>query len=515
MTHFTTRPKPILLAILDGWGCSDTRQDNAISLAHTPCWDALLQQYPHSQLMTSGLDVGLPEGQMGNSEVGHMNIGSGRVVMQELPRIDQAIKDGSLARNPEITAFINTLKSTGGACHLLGLLSDGGVHAHQAHIIALAKIIASAGIRVHIHGFLDGRDTPPSSAVGFVNEVEQALGSVELANIATLSGRYYAMDRDKRWERVALAYDALLQAKGENATTPLAAIEQSYAAGKTDEFVLPTVIGEYSGMNDGDGVLMANFRSDRAREILESMVTPGFSGWQREKTVQLAAVLGMVEYSAELSRHVKTIFTADKLANILPEIIAREGLTQLRIAETEKYAHVTFFFSGGRELEFPGEQRILVPSPKVATYDLQPEMSAPLVTEKLLEAIASGGFDLIVVNFANGDMVGHTGDLAAAKQAVEVLDSCLGKLAPAILAADGLMLITADHGNAEQMTDPETGQPHTAHTMNPVPFVLIGNAVSSLQLKNGRLADIAPTILDIMNLPKPAEMSGSSLLVGV
>ncbi len=508
----SSRPKPVLLCILDGWGCSSNPADNAISQAQTPCWDRLLTTYPHAKLNTSGLDVGLPEGQMGNSEVGHMNIGAGRVVMQELPRISLAASDGSLATNSMVRQFIAELKASGGSCHLLGLLSDGGVHAHQDHIIALTKIVATEGVRVHIHAFLDGRDTPPASALGTIATCEAALSDTPLATIATVSGRYYAMDRDNRWERVQLAYNAMVEAIGAKASTATMAVEASYAAGKTDEFVLPVALEGYHGMQDGDGVLMANFRSDRAREILTTLVDPNFSGWQRARTVTFAAKLGMVEYSEELNRYVQTVFTAEKLENILPEVISHAGLTQLRIAETEKYAHVTFFFSGGKEKEFPGEQRILVPSPKVATYDLQPEMSAPEVTDKLLAAIDSGRFDLIVVNFANGDMVGHTGDIAAAIKAVETLDSCLARLEPAIGEAGGVMLITADHGNAEQMVNPDTHEPHTAHTTNPVPLVLIGNNVASVKLANGRLADIAPTILDIMGLPKPGEMTGISLL---
>lgn len=515
MPTLSSRPKPVLLCILDGWGCSTNPQDNAIYQANTPCWDALLATYPHSQLMTSGLDVGLPEGQMGNSEVGHMSIGTGRVVMQELPRISAAIKDGSLAKNVELQHLIAALKTSDGACHLMGLLSDGGVHAHYEHILALAEILSTHSIRVYLHLFLDGRDTPPSSALQFVSQCEEAISTLATVSIATVSGRYYAMDRDNRFDRVKLAYDAMAEATGEKATTALEAVKKSYAAGKTDEFILPAVIGNYTGMQDGDGLLMANFRSDRAREILASLVDPTFSGWNRNKKIGWAATLGMVEYSTELNRYVRTIFTAEKLENILPEIISNAGLKQLRIAETEKYAHVTFFFSGGREQEFTGEQRILIPSPNVATYDLQPEMSAALVTDSLLEAISLDSFDLIVVNFANGDMVGHTGNISAAIKAVETLDNCLSKLIPAIISKNGVMLITADHGNAEQMIDPDTNEPHTAHTTNPVPFILIGNAAQNYSLKNGRLSDIAPTILELMQLPKPMEMSGSSLLVGV
>jgi 2,3-bisphosphoglycerate-independent phosphoglycerate mutase len=506
------RPRPIVLCILDGWGINDDPNNNAIVQAHTPFFDSLLKEYPHSQIMTSGLDVGLPEGQMGNSEVGHMNIGSGRVVMQELPRIDQAIADGSLKQNPELQAFITALKQTGGACHLMGLLSDGGVHAHQAHIEALAKLLSAAGIAVHIHAFLDGRDTPPASAGTYVKQLEKAISGNGLVKIATASGRYYAMDRDNRWDRVERSYQAIVSAQGEKAASAQEAVTHSYGKQVTDEFILPTVIGNYAGMKDGDGVLMANFRSDRAREILTALLDPAFTGFTRRKIVRFASALGMVEYSALLNPFLHTLFRADKLENILGEVIADHGLTQLRIAETEKYAHVTFFFSGGREKEFPGEEQILIPSPNVATYDQLPEMSAYKVTDALLEAIAADKFDLIVVNYANSDMVGHTGDINAAMKAVEALDACLSRLIPAVNAAGGVTLITADHGNSEQMVDPDTGEPHTAHTMCPVPLIITGNNLPAITLKNGRLSDIAPTILALMGIEQPAQMTGKPLI---
>jgi len=506
------RSRPVVLCILDGWGWREDPADNAIAQANAPHWHALLDTYPHALLESSGLAVGLPAGQMGNSEVGHMNLGAGRVVMQDLPRIDAAVADGSLAANPALTAMIGGLKASGGTCHLLGLLSPGGVHSHQDHLVALARAVAQAGVPVALHAFLDGRDTPPSSARGYVAHVLDAVAGLPI-HVATLSGRYYAMDRDQRWERVSLAWAALVEAKGEAAPDALAAIDASYAAGKTDEFVLPTVIGAYAGMRDGDALLMGNFRSDRAREILTTLVDPAFDGFPRSRQVTWSARLGMVEYSTALNAFFTPLFPPDSLSGILGEVVSAAGLTQLRLAETEKYAHVTFFFNGGRELVFPGEERILVPSPKVATYDLQPAMSAVLVADHAVAAIEGGKFDLIVINFANGDMVGHTGILPAAVAAVETVDACLGRLEAAILASGGALLVTADHGNAEQMKDPVTGQPHTAHTTGPVPVVLVAPPEGSARLENGRLADVAPTLLALLGLPQPPEMTGHSLLV--
>jgi 2,3-bisphosphoglycerate-independent phosphoglycerate mutase len=448
---------------------------------------------------------------MGNSEVGHMNLGAGRVVMQDLPRIDLAVADGSLAKNPALTKAVAALKASGGTAHILGLLSPGGVHSHQNHIAALARIVSEAGVPVAVHGFLDGRDTPPSSAKGFI---ETFLADVagHRVSIATLSGRYYAMDRDKRWERVTLAYQAMVEGKGAKAATPLTAIEESYQAGKTDEFVLPTVIGAYDGMKDGDGLIMANFRADRAREILSTLVDPAFDGFPRAHVPKFAIRLGMTEYSTDLNGFFDVLFPAESLTRILGEEVSNAGLTQLRIAETEKYAHVTFFFNGGREAVFPGEDRILVPSPKVATYDLQPEMSAPLVTDKLVEAIDGGKYDLIIVNYANGDMVGHTGVLEAAIKAVETVDQCLGRLRQAVQRAGGSLMITADHGNAELMRDPVTGEPYTAHTIGKVRVILAGAPAGVTTLNNGRLADVAPTLLSLLGLAQPPQMTGHSLL---
>jgi len=506
------RPRPLVLCILDGWGWREDRTDNAIALADTPNWRRFLAAYPHALLQSSGLQVGLPDGQMGNSEVGHMNLGAGRVVMQDLPRIDTAVADGSLARNPALTALIAAVKAKGGTCHLMGLLSPGGVHSHQDHLAALARTVADAGVRVAVHAFLDGRDVPPSSAKAYVEQFQAATAGHDVV-IATVSGRYYAMDRDKRWDRVQLAWSALVEGKGETAPDAVAAVTRSYAAGQTDEFVLPTVIGAYGGMADGDGLLMGNFRADRAREMLDCLVNPGFDGFARPRQVAFAARLGLTEYSKDLNAFLGALFPAESLSNILGEVLSREGLRQLRIAETEKYAHVTFFFNGGRETVFPGEERILVPSPKVATYDLQPEMSAPEVTDKLVAAIAGGSFDVVVVNYANGDMVGHTGFLAAAITAVETVDGCLGRLEAAVIAAGGTMLVTADHGNAEQMKDPVTGQPHTAHTTGPVPLVLVAPPAGTAAIRDGRLADVAPTMLALLHLAQPAEMNGQSLLV--
>jgi 2,3-bisphosphoglycerate-independent phosphoglycerate mutase len=505
-------PRPVVLCILDGWGHRSDRTDNGIEQAKTPNWHRFLATSPQSLLQASELFVGLPKGQMGNSEVGHMNIGAGRVVLQDLPRIDQAVENGSLAENPRLTAFIAALKRSGGTAHLMGLLSPGGVHSHQDHIVALANIIAAAGVPVAIHAFLDGRDTPPRSARGYLEKFLADLRDRAKSRIVTVSGRYYAMDRDKRWDRVQKAYDALVDGRGEAAPDALAAIERGYAAGLNDEFILPTIIGDYKGMKDGDGVIVGNFRADRVREMLGALLDPGFAGFPRARTIRFAAASGLTEYSAELKKFLSAIFPPEDLRETFGEVVSETGLHQLRIAETEKYAHVTFFFNGGREEPFAGEERILVPSPKVATYDLKPEMSAPEVTDRLVEAIDSGRFDVVVLNYANADMVGHSGDLAAAIRAVEAVDACLGRLDEAVERAGGSLLITADHGNAEMMRDPKTGQPHTAHTTNPVPLVLVNPPPGITGLEDGRLADIAPTLLAIMGLKQPTAMTGRSLL---
>ena len=505
------RPKPVVLCILDGWGHRPQPAANAIEQASTPNWHAMMRECPHALIDASELHVGLPEGQMGNSEVGHMNLGAGRVVMQDLPRIDQAIANGELQGNPLLHAFIAKLKESGGTCHLMGLLSPGGVHSHQAHLVALAKMISGAGVPVALHALLDGRDTPPSSARQYVSEVAAALAGHSNVRFATVGGRYYAMDRDKRWERVELAYNAFFGDAPYRAPNAMAAVEAAYARDETDEFVKPTVIDGFDGIKDGDGLLMGNFRADRARQILTALLDPAFDGFKRRKVAKFAAVLGMVEYSSALAKFMPALFPPMELGDTLGEIASKAGLKQLRIAETEKYAHVTFFFNGGEERLFPGEERILVPSPKVATYDLKPEMSAYEVTDKLVQAIESDTFDFIVVNFANTDMVGHTGDLSAAIKAVEAVDRCLGRLRAAVDAKGGTILITADHGNAEMMTDPTTGEPHTAHTLNRVPVIVCG--APDRKVMDGKLADVAPTLLELMGLPKPAAMTGHSLLV--
>jgi 2,3-bisphosphoglycerate-independent phosphoglycerate mutase len=449
---------------------------------------------------------------MGNSEVGHTNIGSGRLVLQDLPRIDAAIASGQLATVPALREFIGKLNGSRGTAHLMGLLSPGGVHSHQHQIAALARILADAGVPVAVHAFLDGRDTPPKAAASYLENFDADVGGLERVRVATLCGRYYAMDRDKRWDRVEKAYRLIVQGAGESAESPRRGVEAAYARGETDEFVQPTAIAGYPGMQDGDGVLIANFRADRVREIAAALLDPGFSGFARGKRIAFAAALGLVEYSTEFTRFLGTLFPPEDLRDTFGEVVSRAGLRQLRIAETEKYAHVTFFFNGGREAVFAGEERILVPSPKVATYDQQPEMSAPEVTDRVVEAIRSHRFDVIVLNYANTDMVGHTGRLDAAVKAVETVDTCLGRLSESVEQAGGTLVITADHGNAEMMRDPETDEPHTAHTLNPVPFVVVNPPRPIQHLADGRLSDVAPTLLDLLGLLQPAAMTGHSLI---
>jgi len=505
-------PRPVVLCILDGWGHRTDPKDNAILDARTPNYDRLIATCPQGLIDASETFVGLPKGQMGNSEVGHMNLGAGRVAVPDMPRIDTAIADGSLARNAHLKELIATLKKNGGACHLMGLTSPGGVHAHEDHLIALANLIAGAGVKVWIHAILDGRDMPPRSAHECLQRVEEGLKQGLPIGFATVGGRYYAMDRDKRWERVSKAYAAMVDAQGEAAKTPREAVDKGYAAKLDDEFVLPTVIAGFTGMKDGDGLLMFNYRSDRARQILTALLDPMFDGFHRARLVKFAAAVGMVEYSAALNPFLKTLFPPAVIRMGLGETVAKAGLRQLRIAETEKYAHVTFFFNGGEEKVFDGEERILVPSPKVATYDLKPEMSAPEVTDKLVDAIGSGKFDLIVVNYANTDMVGHSGILAAAVKAVEAVDTALGRLTAAVGKAGGVMLVTADHGNAEQMYDAQSHQKHTQHTLNRVPALLVNAPAGVHSLGDGKLADVAPTLLALMGVRQPAEMTGHSLL---
>ncbi len=502
--------KPVTLVVLDGWGERADAPDNAVARARTPNFDRLRAAWPHALLATSGHDVGLPAGQMGNSEVGHLNIGAGRVVMQDLVRIDLACRDGSLARMPPLRAFVRGLRDTGGTAHLLGLVSDGGVHAHQAHAVALARVLAEAGIPVAVHAFTDGRDTPPRSAPACLARLEAALPAG--ARIATVTGRYFALDRDNRWERVARAWRAIALGEGERAASAAAAVGAAHARDVTDEFVPATVLPGHEGIRDGDGLLCFNFRADRAREILSALLDPAFDGFPRPAPPKLAAALGLTQYSEHLDRFLATLFPPQSMRGLLGEVVADAGRTQLRMAETEKYPHVTYFLNGGAEAVLRGEHRILVPSPKVATYDLQPEMSAPELARKAVDAIATGPYDLIVLNFANADMVGHTGSLEAATRAVEAVDEALGRVAAAVAARGGALLVTADHGNAEQMADPATGGPHTAHTTNPVPVILAGGPPGAGLRDGGRLADLAPTLLALMGLEQPPEMTGKSLL---
>ncbi len=501
-------PKPVVLCILDGWGLSDSVEANAPFLARTPTFDALMSQGPSAQLTTHGPDVGLPMGQMGNSEVGHTNIGAGRVVAMDLGQIDLAIEDGSFATNAALQDFIAALKSSGGTAHLLGLLSDGGVHGHLNHTIAATHVIAGAGVPVVLHAITDGRDVAPVSAMEYLETLQAELPSE--ARIGTVIGRYFALDRDDRWDRVAQAYAAIMSGQGQKAANARDAIQAGYDRGETDEFLLPTVVAGYAGVGAGDGVFCLNFRADRAREILAAIGQPGFDAFDTGARPALAARLGMVEYSDEHNAYMTAMFPKVPVVNTLGAWVAQHGLRQFRVAETEKYPHVTFFLNGGKEPPEDGEDRVMPASPKVATYDLKPEMSAPEVTDQLVAAIAEG-YDLIVVNYANPDMVGHTGDLQAAIQACEAVDAGLGRVVSALKDAGGAMIVTADHGNCEMMRDPETGGPHTAHTLNPVPVVLVGGP-SGAKLRDGRLSDLAPTVLDLMHLPKPPEMTGKSLL---
>ncbi len=499
--------RPVMLVILDGFGWREDRVDNAVRLARTPNFTSLWETCPHAFLDTSGRDVGLPDGQMGNSEVGHMNIGAGRVVKQELVRIGDACLDGSIGEAPVFQDLIAALKKSGGTCHLMGLVSPGGVHSHQDHAAALAHLLHAAGVPIVVHAFTDGRDTPPQSAIDDLTRLQAALPPG--VPVGTLMGRFFVMDRDKRWDRVVQAYATMAEAQAPRFPDPIAAINAGYAQGKFDEFIPPAVIGDYAGMNDGDAILCFNFRADRVREILAAFLDPAFDGFPRDRLVKFSAAVGMTRYSDALAPFMTALFTADRLEDILGAVVSATGRTQLRMAETEKYPHVTYFLNGGREIPFEGEERIMVPSPKVATYDLQPEMSAPELTDRAVEAIDSGRFDLIVLNYANPDMVGHTGNLEAAIKAVETVDTGLGRLTAAIRRRGGSLLVTADHGNCETMRDPETHVPHTAHTTNPVPVVLMG---SNAAIGNGRLADIAPTLLSLLGIAQPAAMTGRSIL---
>lgn len=504
-----TASKPVVLCILDGWGLSEAQQFNAPRQAQTPNFDRIGATCPHARLVTHGRDVGLPDGQMGNSEVGHMNIGAGRVVAMDLGMIDLAIADGGFAAAPAVGRLIAALTRTGGTAHLIGVISDGGVHGHIAHVLAAARVLAAAGVPVAVHAITDGRDVAPESAGHFLAELAEGLPAG--ARIATVIGRYYAMDRDRRWERVKLAFDALVHARGERAASAEDAVAEALLRDETDEFIRPTVLAGHHGIRDGDGVFCLNFRADRAREILAAIGDPGFDAFDTGRRPRLAALTGMVDYSAEHDAYMDTVFAKQQVENTLGAWVAKQGLRQFRLAETEKYPHVTFFLNGGREAPEPGEDRFMPPSPKVATYDLAPEMAAAEVTERLVGAIVAG-YELIVVNYANPDMVGHTGSLPAAIAACEAVDRGLGRALAALEAVGGAMIVTADHGNCEMMQDPETGGPHTAHTTNPVPVILVGGP-AGVRLRDGRLADVAPTVLALMGLPKPPEMTGESLIV--
>ena len=505
--------KTTMLMILDGFGINENSEGNAVKLAKIPNINEIMKQYPNTIIHTSGLDVGLPEGQMGNSEVGHTNIGAGRIVYQELTRITKSIEDGDFFSNSELVAAIENCKKNNSKLHILGLLSDGGVHSHMRHLFAILELAKRKDFEdVYVHCFLDGRDTPPASADGYIAELEEKMKEKGVGKIATISGRFYAMDRDKRWERIKEAYNALVNGEGHKFSSATAAIENSYQKEIFDEFVKPSVICKndepVATIGENDSVIFFNFRPDRAREITRAIVDPDFDGFERNfvKTYFVT----FTNYDETLLPYVHIAFKKEEIKNTFGEYISKLGLTQLRIAETEKYAHVTFFFNGGEEKQYEGEDRILIPSPKVETYDMKPEMSAGEVTDKVVEAINSRKYDAIILNYANPDMVGHTGSLEATVKALEFLDGCVKRVVDAIENNDGTLLITADHGNAEQMIDYKTGELHTAHTTNPVPLVLIGR--EDVKLKEGRLADLAPTMLDLMNLEKPAEMTGESLI---
>jgi len=506
-----TGKQPTVLIVLDGWGYREDTRDNAIANADTPVWDRLWAEAPHTLVSGSGLDVGLPAGQMGNSEVGHMSLGAGRVVYQNITRIDQAIADGSFATNLAYTEAIDRAMDNGGAVHVMGLLSPGGVHSHEEQLLAAVRLAAKRGAsRVYLHAFLDGRDTPPRSAAASLAKADALFAELDCGRVASVIGRYYAMDRDNRWDRIEQAWKLLTRAEAPfRADTTEAALAAAYERKENDEFVQPTLVGgSNAAISNGDAVLFMNFRSDRARQLSHAFVDRDFDGFERGSVPKLADFVTTTEYSASLST--ACAFPAESLSNVLGDYLAQRGKTQLRIAETEKYAHVTFFFSGGREQEFEGEDRIMIPSPDVATYDLQPEMSAPELTDRLVEAIESDRYDLIVCNYANGDMVGHTGVYEAAVKAVEALDICLGRIEAALLKHGGQALITADHGNCEQMMDYDSGQLHTQHTTEHVPLVYIGQRTRALD-PGGILADIAPTLLALMELEQPAEMTGHNL----
>ncbi|MGJ5617977.1 2,3-bisphosphoglycerate-independent phosphoglycerate mutase [Sulfitobacter sp. MF3-043] len=501
-------PKPVVLCILDGWGLRDASEGNAPLLAKTPTYDHIMKTCPNATLITYGPDVGLPRGQMGNSEVGHTNIGAGRVVAMDLGQIDLAIEEGSFANNARLRAFIGQMLETGGTAHLMGVVSDGGVHGHLSHMIAAANALHDAKVPVVIHALTDGRDVAPRSALGFLETLEAELPTGE--DVVTVTGRYYAMDRDNRWDRIAKAYEAIAQAQGHLEKSAKAAVNAAYARDENDEFILPTVLEGYGGVKDGDGLFCLNFRADRAREIMAALGDPKFDAFDTGKRPKFAALMGMAAYSDAHTSYMTTMYPKPEIVNTLGAWVSQQGLRQFRLAETEKYPHVTFFLNGGAETPVAGEDRYMAKSPDVATYDLKPEMSCGEVTDHFVQAI-DDGYDLIVVNYANPDMVGHTGDLQAAIAACEAVDAGLARVVEALEKAGGAMILTADHGNCETMIDPETGGPHTAHTLNPVPVALLGGPTGAT-LKDGRLADLAPTLLHLMGLAKPDEMTGRCLL---
>jgi 2,3-bisphosphoglycerate-independent phosphoglycerate mutase len=513
------KPKPLLLVILDGWGIRAEREANAIAIAGTPNMDGLMREYPWTALKTSGLSVGLPEGQMGNSEVGHTNLGAGRIVYQDLVRINRAVEDGSFFQNEALLSACRKARQGSGAIHFLGLLSDGGVHSHVEHLHACLELARREGVpRAFVHAFLDGRDTPPKSGLGFLRDFEKRIADKGYGKVATVCGRYWAMDRDKRWDRVALGWAAMVKAEGYRAASGVQAVEEAYARGETDEFVKPTVVVNGGGaprarIQDGDAIVFFNFRADRAREITSAFTADTFTGFERSPRPALSTYVCMTQYDEKFG--LPTAFDPGQPTRIFPELVAEAGLRQLRCAETEKYAHVTFFFNGGQEQVFPNEDRILVPSPReVKTYDEKPEMSAREVTDKVVEAVLSGKYGFILVNYANPDMVGHTGILEAAVKAVRVVDECIGRLWKAASAQGMALMITADHGNCEMMVDPVTGEPHTAHTLGPVPFILADPDFRGAKLRSeGVLADVAPTAIQVMGLTKPPEMKGLGLIV--
>lgn len=509
------RPKPTVLIILDGWGCRTEKDANAIAAANKPNWNKLVSESTYTEIAGSGKCVGLPGDQMGNSEVGHLNIGAGRIVYQDYTRIDSAIEDGSFFTNEALVNAVDSAMQNDKAIHVMGLLSPGGVHSHEDQIVAMLELASQRNCKtVYFHAFLDGRDTPPKSAAASLKKIDAVFAKHNNGRVASLIGRYYAMDRDQRWDRVEQAYNLLIDGNAKfDATDAITGLEQAYARGETDEFVKPTSIHAAdeaaAAINDGDAVIFMNFRADRARELTDAITNPDFEDFKRQRVPALSSYVCLTQYDKRFTTPVA--FPPQSHKNILAEIVSNAGLKQLRIAETEKYAHVTFFFNGGVEQPFPHEERILIPSPKVATYDLQPEMSAPELTERLIDEINSAKFDLIICNFANPDMVGHTGDLLATTKAIEVIDSCLGQIYQTLKQVGGELLVTADHGNAELMYDPKTEQAHTAHTSNLVPLIYAGRKAEIVN-KNGKLSDIAPTILHLLNLPQPEEMTGQSLI---